>query len=238
MAVNPDVTLVGKLATIFTTATATPTSEPEFGSIELALCGYGSEVPKVGGEAIFGNITQSMTVQPAGDPQAAHFEIIFYSNGLITPPGTYYTVTTRNANRDIVQVEAYYFEPGQWDLSNMQPYDPGQPPPPLPPLIIPRLLNLGIAGYDIVFPGETYTSFLTTLAGDVGNASIENMVAGNLYTFIILQDATGGHLFGWPPNVYNATLVSPSPNTYTTQTFVALDNGSLYAIGPGTYYTL
>jgi hypothetical protein len=237
MSVNPDVSLVGKMATIFTTASATPVSQPEYGSVELALCGYGSEVPKVAGEAILGRVTQGQGVLPASDPNAGRFEIIFYSNGLITPPGTYYTLTTKNANGDIVQTEAYYFEPGVWDISNMQPFDPGQPPPPLPPLIIPRLDIVG-ASAEPVFDGTNYTAFKITLPGDVIAPVFQNMSPGNLYTFIILQDATGGWTFPWPANAYNGTLVASPPNTYTIQTFVALDDGSLYAIGPGTYYTL
>lgn len=234
MAVTPDVTLSGTLGQIFNTSA---TVKPDYGQIDIALCGYGPQVPKVGGTAILSYITQSQELNASTGNQ---FQVHLFSNGLITPSGTYYTITTRNSNGDIVQVEAYMFQPGSWDLSNMLPFDPGQPPPPLPPLIIPQL-DVVPWSADPMFDGSEYTAFKITLAGDTEGAQAVNMVPGNLYTFIILQDAVGGHIFWWPGQVdqtFNGTYVSPTPNTYTIQTFVALDNGSLYAIGPGTYYTL
>jgi hypothetical protein len=238
MSVNPDVFVVGKLINVSTVAIPPPIpSMPEYGSVEVALCGYGPMTPRVEGEALIARVTQGYAVlqPPAGN--VGQFELVLYSNGLIEPSGTYYTITTRDSNGDIVQVEAYYFEPGSWDLSNMQPFDPGQPAPPLPPLIIPQLLVVPYSSTP-VFDGTNFTSFMMTLTGNVSLATIQNMIPGNLYTFIILQDATGGRAFGWPVNAYNPTPINLLPSGYTVQTFVALDGGALYSIGAGSWYTL
>jgi hypothetical protein len=66
------------------------------------------------------------------------------------------------------------------------------------------------------------------------------MIAGNLYTFIIVQDAVGGHAFVWPAGTaptgtLNQTPVCQLPNSITVQTFVATSSTLLMPIGPGTY---
>jgi hypothetical protein len=231
--IPPDVQVLGKIANIAAFEPLPTASVPEQGTVEIALCGYGPMTPRVAGEALFGRVT---SIDAPVNAQGG-WSVFLYSNRLIEPAGTYYTITTRDENGDIVQVEAYYLQAGSWDLSNLQPYDPGQAPPPLPPLIVSQLLVVPYAP-NPVFDGSQHTAFLITLAGDVTQAAILNMSPGNLYTFIRLQDGTGGHAFVWPSNVYGATPISIDPNTYTTQTFVALDDGSLLAIGAGTYYTL
>jgi hypothetical protein len=117
----------------------------------------------------------------------------------------------------------------------IEPYDPNQPPPPLPPLLQ-NLLQILAASDAMVFDGTTYPSFKTTLPGNVTNAAIQNMAPGNLYTFIIVQDASGNHTFGWPPGVFNAARVDPEANSTTIQTFVADENSDLWPVGPATYY--
>lgn len=157
-----------------------------------------------------------------------------YSNDLIEPPGTYYTLTTKNGNGDILQINAYRFiGGGQFDVSTLTPYDPNQPPPALLPLVLNQLL---IVPYSATpdFPGDTYTSWQITLNGDA-TATFSDLVDGNLYTIIVVQDATGGHNFIWPLNVYNPTGPDREANAITVQTFVAVSN-LLYPIGAGTYY--
>jgi hypothetical protein len=233
MATAPDVQVIGKIANIAAFLPQPPASLPEMGTVEIALCGYGSMTPRVAGEALFGRVT-SMDA-PVND--TGEWSVFLFSNGLIDPAGTYYTVTTRNSNGDIVQVEAYNFQPGSWDLSNMQPYDPGQPPPPLPPLIIPQLLIVPFSD-NADFDGTNFTAFQLTLTGDVTNAATSNILPGNLYTFIIRQDGTGEHQFAWPVTVYNGAPINPDPYAITTQTFVADDIALLFPIGPATYYTI
>lgn len=238
MAVAPDVILTGRLGEILAGASTPPptTAPPEFGTVEVALCGYGSQIPRVAGDSMFALVTQSVITQPKGDPNAGAFEIIFYSNRLITPEGTYYTVTIKDSNGDIVQVDAYVFpSSGTFDLTTLSPFDPSISPPSIPPLIFNQLQILGAAD-DMVFDGANYTAFKTTLGGDVTQPIMENMVPGNLYTFIIVQDGGGGHRFLWPPSTRNGALIDPRPNATTIQTFVCDENSVLWAIGPGTAY--
>ena len=229
MAVAPDVTLNGKIATATSFDLGQGESQPELGGYEIALCGYGPQIPKVEGEALFGRVTSS----EGSTDSDGHFEVMLYSNGLINPAGTYYTITIKDSNGDIVQTEAYTFQPGQWDLSNMQPFDPTGPPPPIPPTILDLLLVVPYSSAP-TFPGDQFQSWQITLNGDA-TASFTNLVDGNLYTIIIVQDGSGNHKFNWPANVFNYTFVNPNANGMTIQTFVAVSN-LLYPIGAGTFY--
>lgn len=234
MAISPNVSLTGTLDYFWTDSTGVPSGDPQ-ASIEFGLHGYGSQIPRVAGQALFQDASIDIKVQPEGD-QAGEFELMFYSNDIIQPPGTYYTLTTLNGNGDILQINAYRFiGSGQYDASLLEPYDPNQPPPPLPELVSHELLVIG-ANWNMVFPGDTFTTFQTTIGGDITEPTTENMVPGNLYTFIIVQDGTGGHLFVWPPTMFNATPVNSEASSMTIQTFVCDGTGNLYAIAGGTYW--
>lgn len=206
-------------------------SEAVDGTVQVALCGYGSRVPRMNAQALAARITDSnVDINEDGT-----FQFSVIGNDEIAPDATYYTVTVKDDNGDIVQVNAYRFLSIQqtYDLNLIDPYDPNQPPPPLPPLIL-DLLQI-VPWSDPVFDGSDYTSWQLTMTGDTTGAVVQNVVDGNLYTFILIQDATGGHSFEWPANVFNATPVNRAPNGTTIQTFVALDD-TLYPIGAGTYF--
>ena len=202
----------------------------EDGSIEIALCGYGSQVPRANGSGLIAQ-PQDSEIVPSVD---GTFTAELTGNDQIAPAGTYYTITVKNENGDVIQVNAYIFiGENIYDLDVTEPFDPTQPIPPLPPLIINQLLVLAWAAA-ITVPGDVFTAFKITLGGNT-TITLQNMMPGNLYTFIIVQDATGGHTVTWPLNAHNATLTDPAPNSTTVQTFVADADGSLYAIGPGTW---
>lgn len=202
------------------------------GSVDVALCGYGSMVPRVNGSALVARITTASL--PADTNGKVSFQLA--GNDYITPAGTYYTVVVRDENGDIAQVNAYQFLGGQtYDLNSTDPYDPNLPPPPLPVPITNELEVLPAAG-NMVFDGTNYTAFKTTISGPVDFATIQNMQPGNLYTFIIVQDSVGNNRFTWPPGIHNATAICPIANATTIQTFVADETGQLYSIAPGTVY--
>ena len=203
------------------------------GQVTVMLCGYGSRVPRVNGVALVARI-EDKTIQVAAD---GTFTFTCFFNDQVSPAGTYYAVTVKDENGDIAQVNAYRFtsDTSNYDLNLIDPYDPNLPPPPLPPPITNLLLILAAAA-NMVFDGSLSTAFKTTLGGNVTAPVFENMAPGNLYTFIIVQDATGGYQFIWPANVRNATLVDPTPGSTTIQTFVADEFGDLYSIAAGTYY--
>jgi hypothetical protein len=217
-------TITGTLQTILNNGA-------DVGSIEVALCGYGSYVPRLNGQALAARVTDGSV----GIGSDGSFSFQVEGNDLIQPDGTYYTITVKNDNGDIVQVNAYQFLSGQgnYDLDSTEPFDPSQGPPSVPPFILDLLQ---IVNYDpnAVFAGDIYTAWQITLTGDC-SPQFTNLVDGNLYTIIIIQDAAGNHAFNWPANVKNATWVNPDPNGVTVQTFVAID-GELYPIGAGTYW--
>lgn len=198
-------------------------------TIDVSLCGY-AFVPRVQNSFLVGRATEK---EIEVDGSTGAFQFTVPGNDTIIPAGTYYTVTVRDENGDVIQVNAYVFLGGSnYDLDNIDPYDPTQPPAPLPPQILNLLL---VVPYDpnAQFPGDQFTSWQITLAGDC-SPSFVNLVNGNLYTIIILQDGAGHHAFNWPSNVHNASSVYPIPNGRTIQTFVAVD-GNLYPIGVGTW---
>lgn len=207
--------------------------------IEVALCGYGAQVPRMNQATLAGRVTDGASGEKEinVDPSDGFFEFYCTANDLIDPANTYYTVTIKDDNGDIIQVNAYQFFNGlDYNLNTADPFDPSQlPPPQTPYLVMDLLLDVPYAPGLVYFPGNQYTAWEITLTGDCF-PSFTLLTDGNLYTVIIIQDAVGGHAFNWPNiNVRNATWVSQDPNAITIQTFVAY-GGVLYAIAPGTYW--
>lgn len=208
-------------------------------TVDFALCGYGSQNPRTqtgGAAGTFSNpalLGIGVNNELGGEP----ISVELVGNDTISPPGTYYTVTMRNGNGDILQCNAYIFLDGQtYDLGKINPFDPSQPVPPLPPLIFNQLLLIAFSPTPN-FPGDQYTALAMTLSGDVTSSTMTGQVAGNLYTFILSQDGTGGWSFVWPTAILNATPINPAPRSITIQTFVCIgNNGPLLPIGPGTYF--
>jgi len=223
------------MATISGTLTGVIEDAPEEGSVVIALCGYGPQVPRVQGSSLMARVT---SLQIDADPDGS-FEAEVAGNDQIQPAGTYYTITVLDANGDVVQVNAYVFlGNNDYDLDATEPFDPSQPMPPLPPLIINQLLIVSPPFSPTPnFPGDQYTAWGFNLTGDVTSSTMSGIVQGNLYTFLITQGSPGGWKFTWPPMCLNATPVDPTPSSMTVQTFIAIaNNGPLLPIGPATYY--
>ena len=218
-------TVTGTLQTIIN-------DEADEGSIEVALCGYGSQVPRLNGAGLGARVSDPSV--DIGEDGTFSFTVV--GNDKIQPPQTYYTVTVKNDNGDITQVNAYQFAStvNEYDLDQIVPFDPSQTiPPPVPPLVLDML---DIIDWSVpVFDGSVYTAWQLTLLGDTIGAVFENLIDGNLYTTILIQDGVGGHSFEWPSNVVNATSVYQDPDSITIQTFVAI-TGTLYSISAATYY--
>jgi len=205
------------------------------GTVEVALCNYGAQVPRIDGAGLGALITdRSPAVADDGS-----FSFTVEGNDHILPANTYYTVTVKDDNGDIVQCNAYQFTEGSdYDLNETEPFDPSDAPPPgIPPLLENLLESLPFSSTP-VFDGAMFQGWEILLTGDVTGGTIANMQPGNLYTFIIVQDGTGGHRFTWPFNVFNASPINPDPNGYTIQTFVADEFSHLLPISAATWMTL
>lgn len=72
-----------------------------------------------------------------------------------------------------------------------------------------------------------------TLTGNVTSSTLSNAVAGQMITFVIVQDVSGAHTFVWPTTVKNAIGVSTTGSATTIQTFI-FDGTNAYPIAPGT----
>ena len=220
------------MPTVTGTLEAILDAEAEPGVVEVQLCGYGSQVPRYNGQSLIARLTaDEIEIEADGT-----FTFTVPGNDQISPDGTYYAVTIMNANHDIAQVNAYRFlaDGTSYDLNLLEPYDPNQPPPPLPPLITNLLLVVPWSA-EMDFPGDIYTSFRVTLSGDVTSSTASGTVQGNLYTYIIQQDSVGDRLFTWPANFLNADSINPNPGGTTVQTFV-MGITDLISISPATWW--
>lgn len=210
---------------------AAQTLTPVIGRVTFQLAGYGSQIPRIIGTGFIAKATEDATNEGEG-----FFSTYLIGNTGIDPPGTYYAVTFADENDNVIQTVAYIIPAGsQVDLGELQPYDPSQPPPPLPPLITNLLLVMPWEA-DMAFPCDEYLSFRVTLGGDT-TSELDNQQSGNLYTWIIQQDAVGGHSFTWPTNSYNMPVVNPAPNAVTVVTAV-MGVTFLWPIGPATWTML
>jgi hypothetical protein len=106
---------------------------------------------------------------------------------------------------------------------------------PVPPLLINQLQVIP-AGEGMIIDGSTKTAIKILLSSNINTAWIANFVPGNLYTFIIAQDAIGGWSLHFYDGVHNMTQIPQGPNEFLIQTFVADESGSLFAISAGTYF--
>jgi hypothetical protein len=118
MPVTPQITVSGSVADLFGAA------EP--GSLVVQLCGYGSQLPRVSGTALIGQTAPLPIDCTGGD-----YDFELWGTDVISPSGTFYTVTVIDANNNVVQINAYQFSGTETvDLSSETPYNP---PPPVPP---------------------------------------------------------------------------------------------------------
>jgi hypothetical protein len=220
------------MATInFTLDTFYGEATDSIATVDVALCNYGSQVARIPGTALLADVTIK-GVTPSTPPATFSFEVA--GNDVIQPAGTYYTVTVRDGNGDIIQCNAYIFlDANTYNLNTEQPFDPSLPVPPLPPKIYNQLVTFPYQA-SVSADLSAATAFLFELAGDM-TVTFTNVTPGNLYTFIVQQDATGDHKLTWANAVLNATAVNQLPNGMTIQTFVASADENLYPVGAGTY---
>jgi hypothetical protein len=81
----------------------------------------------------------------------------------------------------------------------------------------------------VLFDGLAAVCWFINMRSDLTNARVRNMSPGQLYTFVFIQDATGGHRMTWPSSCVNAAPIDPAPNATSVQSLIGDMNGFLYA---------
>jgi len=233
---NPTVHLHGTLENIVTPAPGVAAKVAD-AKVRIELSNYGPYIPAETGTTR-GTLAKGEDYAAMSSPGV--FDAYLFRNDQIYPIGTFYTVIVEDADGNVIQCGAYRFNTdGDFDLATQTPIDAQSPPPPLPPTP-PYSELLIVPDASAHFDGSVYTAFQCTLTQDVTWAWLSGFIPGNLYTFTIIQDAVGGHIFQWPSGpapfgLFNAGEVCSAPNSRTTQTFVADENGVLYAISVATW---
>jgi hypothetical protein len=230
---SPTVRLFGTLENIVTPA-AGNAAVVTGAQVRVELSNYGPYIPSEVGTA--------RGILAKGDSYASttapgQFEAYLFRNDQIYPIGTFYTIIVEDADGNVIQCAAYRFnEDGDFDLAEQTPIDAQNPPPPLPPT--PPYGELLVIPYtpSIVIDGANYTAFEVTLIGDTVIEETVNIMPGNLYTITFVQDGVGDHAVTWADTFFNWTDVCPDPNSRSTQTFVADENLSLFAVSASTWY--
>lgn len=229
---NPTVHLFGTLENIVTPAAGTG-AVVAGAKVRVELSNFGPYIPSEVGTSrgLLAKGTEYATSSPAG-----RFDAYLFRNDQIYPIGTFYTVIVEDDDGNVMQCGAYRFNAdGDFDLAQQTPIDGQDPPPPLPPT--PPYSELLVVPYNpnINLDATNYTAFEVTLTGNTV-MTIANTMPGNLYTFTFVQDGVGNHQVTWPGYIFNWTQVCPFANKRSTQTFVADENGNLYAVSAATWF--
>jgi len=118
--------------------------------LRIALCNYGSNLPRVIGAGIIGEVSSWFVDIPYfGTPGT----IDLWGNDQITAGevtgDTYYAISVLDTNKNVVQTQLYQFSAGTYDLSGAIPFNPPNPP---------GIPHLELAACSGAVPGSVYTA--------------------------------------------------------------------------------
>jgi hypothetical protein len=115
--------------------------------LRIALCNFGSQLPRVPGAGVIGKVSSWFVDVPYyGTPGS----ISLWGNDQITPSGTYYAISILDANKNVVQTNLYVFTgTATIDLSSADPFNPPNPP---------GLPSLELAACSGAVPGTVYVA--------------------------------------------------------------------------------
>jgi hypothetical protein len=85
-------------------------------------------------------------------------------------------------------------------------------------------------GASLTFDCSQANGFQVTLGGNVTSMVVENAAPGQIVTFVLIQDATGGHTFAWPASMTGTAAIDPTANITNVQQFIARNDGTLRPI--------
>jgi hypothetical protein len=85
-------------------------------------------------------------------------------------------------------------------------------------------------GASLTFDCSQANGFQVTLGGNVTSSVVENAAPGQIVTFVLIQDGTGGHTFAWPASMTGTAPIDGTPNITNIQQFIARNDGTLRPI--------
>jgi hypothetical protein len=121
MSTPPQLTVTGTLLDIF--------GNVDNGSgVIFQLCNYGPNVPYIPGSNLLCK-TRPLIVSVDA---LGKFSQLIYGNDVISPPGTYYTLSVNDEESNRIQTQAYRLTgTGSVDIANLPPFNPVNPVPAL-----------------------------------------------------------------------------------------------------------
>ena len=198
--------------------------------VEIALCGYGAQLPRIVGTSMLAKVGPgSQRIAYEGAP----ITVKLWGTDVITPAGTYYTITILDDDLNVLQSGAYEFVGSlSGDLSNQAQTFPSA--------------TSSVMGSEVTLQATATPTFDCTLVNgpvefylvlteNVTSSTLLTNFAGQIVLFRIQQNATGGFTFVWPTNVKNPGIIDSAANSTTSQAFFVAGNGNAYPLGPQTY---
>lgn len=85
-------------------------------------------------------------------------------------------------------------------------------------------------GASLTFDCSKANGFQVTLTGNVTSATILNASPGQIVTFVLIQDGTGGHTF--PSEIPGDAPIDGTPNITNVRQYIARSDGSLRPVTP------
>jgi hypothetical protein len=191
--------------------------------VEIALCNYGPFLPRVIGTGMIAKVGPYL-IPFVGTPIVVNL----FSNDQITPLGTYYSITILDEKKNPLQSGAYTFlGTVSTSLSSLAQTFPSYGPSVLGGLVsVPFSATPEFNAALVRGP----MAFSMTLTGNVTAPTLIGVYPGQIITFIIKQDGTGGRTFAWPASVISPGSIGAGALAVTVQAFIADQNGNLYPI--------
>jgi hypothetical protein len=176
MPLTPGITLTATLQD-FTGSDVGSAGNPA--KLRIALCGYGPSLPGIAGTSNIAKPGPYDILSASGV-----FSTPLWGNDVITPAGTYYSITILDGDDNVVQCGAYIFTGTQTiDLSNATQISP--PSPPLPGGLVCLKMNGTTPGYVFTTPTNAFGGvFAVFYRGVQQRLGLDYTTSGNTVTML------------------------------------------------------
>ena len=250
---SPQIAVYGNLQDIFGNSDTN-------GSIVFQLCGYGGQLPRISGTTLLARTAPISIACPAGSfsttiwgndvitPAGTFYAVqVLDSNNNVILTGAYQF--TGSGTVDLSTIAPYLTTAVPTTETPVLLNPTGAQSIALYPLTLVGLTingnltvtgTVSFGGLQTVLFSATPTfnaaagaSFKLTLTGNVTSSTFSGGVAGNLYTFEIIQQAGTSYTFVWPSNFKNPDTISSTLGSISVQSFM-YDGFNAYPTGPLT----